>query len=598
VENIVLNVNEIEKIIENGSNENANLLYAPETIHKFIADMVIKQYSLKLFNNDIRKAHLKGDIHLHDLDYGALRPVCMQHDLRPYFKHGLKVDGTGIHTSISKPAKHAEVAIQHAAKVMMAAQTNMSGGQSIDEFNVWLAPYVKGLSYEEVKQLMQMFVYELNQMYVARGGQVIFSSINLEFNIPDYLKDKDAIRGGEVVGTYEEYNDEARMILEALVDVMLEGDMYGKMFLFPNTIFKIRDKKDFNDELYFEVHKLAAKYGTAYFINMIPDWQEINTNAMGCRTRLTANWTGDVEVDTLRTGNMQWYTINLPRIAYESRGNEEKIFEILYKRLEMLKDALLFKHELTKKRLYENHMMPFLTQKFDDEEYYRYDSTTKTIGFVGLNEMVKYVTGYDLHDDSKALEFGYKVIKFMRQFVDKCKEETGLRFTLTQTPAESTAGRFARLDWKYYKENCRTVVNGLEAKDINKLYYTNSSHCRVDAQVSLPKKVRTEEIFHPLTNGGHIMHLWLSDATNDNEVISDLTRNICLKTNTGFFVYTKDMTLCKKCSNLSYGLRDSCINCGSNEIEKYSRITGYLQRYSNFNSAKKKEVEDRKRYSL
>ena len=283
MEYIRVNCSEIEKYLEMGYKENANLLYNPESVHKWIADDVMKRYALKrMFPEYIAKAHLKGDIHLHDLEYAATRPVCLQHDLRPFFMYGLKVDGSGSHTNVSRPAKHPEVAIQHAAKVMMAAQTNMSGGQSIDEFNVWLAPYVRGLSYEEVKQLMQMFVYELNQMYVARGGQVIFSSVNCEFRIPEFLRDKDAIMGGKVVGTYEEYEDEARVILEALIDVMLEGDAMGKPFLFPNFIVKVRSKKDFDDELMYKLHELMVKYGTPYIINMIPEWQEINTNAMGC----------------------------------------------------------------------------------------------------------------------------------------------------------------------------------------------------------------------------------------------------------------------------------------------------------------------------
>ena len=200
-------VYDITKLIKNGSRENANLMYNPESIHKWVADETMKQYALlAIFPKHIADAHLKGDIHLHDLEYAATRPVCLQHDLRPFFMYGLKVDGTGLHTSVSKPAKHPEVAIQHAAKVMMAAQTNMSGGQSIDEFNVWLAPYVRGLSYEKIKQLMQMFIYELNQMYVARGGQ------SLSKNELIFIKEGDSLKVckiGEFIDEFmEKYADE------------------------------------------------------------------------------------------------------------------------------------------------------------------------------------------------------------------------------------------------------------------------------------------------------------------------------------------------------------------------------------------------------
>ncbi|ADC70008.1 anaerobic ribonucleoside-triphosphate reductase [Methanocaldococcus sp. FS406-22] len=761
-------VYDITKLIKSGSRENANLMYNPESIHKWVADETMKQYALlAIFPKHIADAHLKGDIHLHDLEYAATRPVCLQHDLRPFFMYGLKVDGTGLHTSVSKPAKHPEVAIQHAAKVMMAAQTNMSGGQSIDEFNVWLAPYVRGLSYEKIKQLMQMFIYELNQMYVARGGQslskdelifikegdslkvckigefidefmekyadeivvdgdteilyldntaevytisvnvktgkaefkrvyaisrhkprgkvykvigkdgtsitvtedhslyhfddnnnlvavkplelkhlvkvenidnldeaklskleikeikeidynsyvydlsvednenfitatgilchnTIFSSINLELEIPEFLKDKPAVMAGTTRGTYGDYEEEAKLILEALVDVMMEGDAMGKPFLFPNFIIKLRENafRDENKELMYKIHQLSAKFGIPYFINMLPDWQVTNTNAMGCRTRLSGNWTGDAEIDTLRTGNMQWYSLNLPRIAYEANGDDDKLFEILHERLELVKEALLIKHEVTKERLYVDNLMPFLTQEFDGESYYRYEHTTKTFGFVGLNEMLKYHLGEELHESKDAVKFGEKIIGYIREYADKLKEETGLRWTVTQTPAESCAGRMARLDYKYYKEETISVVRG-DLNDVDSLYYTNSSHVRVDAPITLGEKVRIEEKFHPLCNGGHIMHVWNIESAADPDVLMDITKKIT-KTDIGFWTYTKNLSVCNKCGLSMGGLRDRCINCGSEDIAKFSRITGYLQNISNWNKAKQKELEDRR----
>ncbi|ACX71999.1 anaerobic ribonucleoside-triphosphate reductase [Methanocaldococcus vulcanius M7] len=586
---------DITKLLKMGSRENANLMYNPESIHKWVADETMKQYALlAIFPKHIADAHIKGDIHLHDLEYAATRPVCLQHDLRPFFMHGLKVDGTGLHTCVSKPAKHPEVAIQHAAKVMMAAQTNMSGGQSIDEFNVWLAPYVRGLSYERIKQLMQMFIYEMNQMYVSRGGQCVFSSINLELEIPEFLRDKPAVIAGTTRGTYGDYEEEAKLILEALVDVMMEGDAMGKPFIFPNFIIKLRDNafSNENEELMVKIHELSAKFGIPYFINMLPDWQVVNTNSMGCRTRLSGNWTGDAEIDTLRTGNMQWYSLNLPRIAYEASGDDDRLFEILHERLELVKEALLIKHEVTLERLYVDKMLSFLTQEFDDGQYYRYENTTKTFGFVGLNEMLKFHLGEELHDSKEAVKFGEKVIGYMRDYADRLKEETGLRWTVTQTPAESLAGRMAKLDYKYFRDQAKTVVRG-DLNDVNTLYYTNSSHVRVDAPITLGEKVRIEEKFHPLCNGGHIMHVWNMEAAADPEVLMDITKKIT-RTNIGYWTYTKNLSVCNKCGLSVGGLRDKCVNCGSENVAKFSRITGYLQNVANWNKAKQKELIDRK----
>ncbi|HIP34537.1 MAG TPA: anaerobic ribonucleoside-triphosphate reductase [Methanothermococcus okinawensis] len=586
---------DIKKLINEGCRENANLMHNPESIHKWVADETMKQYALlEIFPKDIADAHMRGDIHLHDLEYAAIRPVCCQHDLRNFFMYGLRVDGTGRHTSVSKPAKHPEVAIQHAAKVLSAAQCEMSGGQSIDEFNIWLAPYMRGLSYRRIKQLMQMFIYEMNQMYVARGGQTVFSSINLELEVPEYLRDKEAVVAGDVRGTYEEYEEEAHLILEALIDVMMEGDAVRKPFLFPNFIVKLRERafKDENRDLMIKLHELSSKWGIPYFINMYPEWQVENTNAMGCRTRLSGDWKGDVEIDTLRTGNMQWYTVNLPRIGYEAKGDDDRLFEILQERLEILKRALYIKHQVTEKVL-KGGILPFLTQRFNGEQYYKYENTTKTFGFVGLNELLKYHIGEELHESRYALKFGEKVIKYIRDYADNLKEETGLRWSVTQTPAESTAGRFARLDYRYYREECKFVVNG-DFSNINTLYYTNSSHVRVNAPVSVGEKVRIEERFHPLCNGGHITHFWNIEAYADPEVLMDITKKIVEKSNIGFWTYTKNLSICERCGRSIAGLKDRCVYCGSSSIQRYSRITGYLQNVSNWNDAKKKELIDRR----
>jgi len=197
-----------------------------------------------------------------------------------------------------------------------------------------------------------------------------------------------------------------------------------------------------------------------------------------------------------------------------------------------------------------------------------------------------------LHESKEALRFGEKVIGYIRDYADKLKEETGMRWTVTQTPAESTAGRFARLDYKYYKEETISVVRG-DLNDINSLYYTNSSHVRVDAPITLGEKVRIEEKFHPLCNGGHIMHVWNIESAADPDVLMDITRKIT-KTNIGFWTYTKNLSVCNKCGLSMGGLRDNCINCGSESLAKFSRITGYLQNIANWNKAKQKELEDRK----
>ncbi|OPY29136.1 MAG: anaerobic ribonucleoside triphosphate reductase [Methanocella sp. PtaU1.Bin125] len=606
-------VYDVTHLIEQGSKENANLHHNPETIHKFAGDQILREFLLvKVLPSYIGDAHMRGDIHLHDADYFAVRPNCLQHDLSWFFESGLRVDGTGKHTSVAAPPKHAMVAALHAAKILASSQTNMAGGQSLDDFNVFMAPFFTGMSYEEVKQVAQAFIYEMNMQYVARGGQVVFSNINIGLNVPKYLASRPAVGPkGKIMGTYGDYHDELITFTNALLDTFLEGDALGKPHLFPNTIVKVRDsafKKEEEKQLLLKVHQLFSKYGTPYILNMLPEWQHDAVNSMGCRTRLSGDWADkqgydDPSMSTMRTGNIHYNTVNLPRIALEANGDDSKVFEIMDQRLDLIREALNIKHDLIDKRLHVNKILPFLTQKGKDgQEYYRFKDLTHTVGFVGLNELTKIHCGAALHESADAYDFGIDVIRYMRDWADTMSELTGWRWTLTQTPAESTAGRFARLDVKEFGD--RAVVNGDREKGA--VYYTNSSHMQVNADIPLFERAKMDGKFHPICNGGHIAHLFLGEGTPDPEGLMSLTEKICRNTNAGLFDYTRDLTTCRNCATVSGGLLSACPNCGSggSDLEYYSRITGYCQRIGSgdsaggWNDAKIAELRDRKRYCV
>ena len=194
----------------------------------------------------------------------ADRLNCLQHDLRLFIKHGLKVDGTGDHTSVAGPPNHIETLMNHSGEIMLAAQQNMSGGQSMSLWNVFVAPFAAGLSYEKVKQSVQMFIYNLNMAYAARGSQVPFTSINLEFTVPKFLEDVPAYGPkGKLAGVYGDYEEETRILQRAFTETLLDGDSDGKPHLFPNTIYALRDKvltDEFEEDVR-RVHELSAKYG-------------------------------------------------------------------------------------------------------------------------------------------------------------------------------------------------------------------------------------------------------------------------------------------------------------------------------------------------
>ena len=293
-----ITVYNITSLIENGSRDNANMMHNPETIHKYVADEALKQYALlHMLPSHLADAHMSGDIHIHDLEFFGGRPLnCLQHDIRAFIKHGLKVDGTGDHTSVAAPPSHMETLMNHTGEIMLAAQQNMSGGQALSLWNVFVAPFATGRTYEEVKQNIQMLVYNLNMAYAARGSQVPFTSMQLEFGVPKFLEDVEAYGPrGEKVGVYGDFEEETRMIQRAFTEILLKGDSEGKPHLFPNTIYTLREetlKGDYDDDMRL-VHELSAKYGSSYFVNMLPDYRGNMANYMGCRTCLQDTWTGD-----------------------------------------------------------------------------------------------------------------------------------------------------------------------------------------------------------------------------------------------------------------------------------------------------------------
>lgn len=593
----------ITSLIEAGNRDNANMIHNPETIHKYVADEALKQYALlEMIPSQYADAHMSGDFHIHDLEFFAGRPInCLQHDLRYFIRYGLKVDGTGDHTSVAGPPKHMETLMNHTGEIMLAAQQNMSGGQSMSLWNVFVAPFVKDMTYEEIKQSVQMLIFNLNMAYAARGSQVPFTSMALEFSVPKFLQDETAYGPlGKAMGTYGDYEEETRLLQRAFTENLLKGDADGKPHLFPNTIYNIRKETLKDTELKEDlerVHALSAKFGTAYFVNMLADYRGNMANYMGCRTSLSDDWTGDWEQDCLRTGNLAYITLNLPRMAYKAKGNDDKIFEYLDTYMDMAKEVLLIRRQQGKQCLESYNLLPFLSQEVDGEPYYKINNSTLTFGFVGLNEMLLSHTGSGIANP-ESTKFGVKVLEYMNQKADELKKETGYRWGVLQTPAESTAYRFASLDKEQYPE--QAILQGNDSAS----YYTNSSHVPVNSNVLISDKIKIEEQYHSLTKGGHIFHAFMGESYSDPEALMSLTKKISTKSNIGFWAYSSALSFCIKCKTLMKGLNNKCPTCGEEEdVEWYDRITGYVQQVGRAKSAsggwnpgKKQELLDRKRF--
>ena len=259
---------DVENIITQANKENSNTTHNPESINLTIAETVLKQYALeRVFTEDIARAHYEGDIHLHDLGF-CVRPYCGGHSLEYVKKFGLRLPNI---TSTSSPARHPDVLIGHMVKMASTLQSYYAGAIGWEAVNVFFAPFLVGLSYERIKQLAQMLIFEFNQLAGARGSQVVFTDFNLYWNVPKHLRDAPAIGpGGEPTGkTYADYEREAQLFLKALFEVYSMGDAMGKTFVFPKPLLHMNEdffRTEGWEEFLDLACEVASHQGITYFV--------------------------------------------------------------------------------------------------------------------------------------------------------------------------------------------------------------------------------------------------------------------------------------------------------------------------------------------
>lgn len=610
--------------------ENANLQPNAETSHKKKADKTSKEEYLLLMPIEIADSHLSGDIHIHDLEYFGTRPFCQDWDLRYFFYYGFLPDGLGYKTSVAGPAKRAEVALLHSVKILASAQTNFAGGEGFYNYLIFLAPYIRGLSYDSIKQLMQMMFFELTQMYVARGGQPVFSNIQITPGVPELWKNKPIVWRGRVgPETYGEYEDEVKMLYRAINEVALQGDYRGKLFNFPkleNGITPDMFKPEFEEE-WLLAHKVVAKFGSPYFDNMIPEYRGYG-KGVSCYQCCAYNFVETPETDPefdekmnfvdgkhFSMGSWQVVTLNLPRAAYRVNGNDDKLIEEIKTLME--KAIAVFK---AKKHwmdlMLKNKKIPFAQQTPKDPNGGKrgpppvdFDELVYTIGLVGANEMAQHHTGKQLHESDEAIKFVIKVILEMKKYLNELQKKCEIKLALARTPAESCAQRLAVSDLlnSKFRKYAEKFVKGDLSEGIKMLakgerdvpvYYSNGTHVYVGAKIPLLEKMRIENKFFPVLDGGNMFHIWLGEGNSNAESLFAFTKKIVKETQIGYFAYTKDLTLCQDCNAISGGVFKQCPNCSSKNVRWWSRVTGYYQDVSGWNQAKQKEFSDRVRFQI
>jgi anaerobic ribonucleoside-triphosphate reductase len=577
------------------AHDNANLQENAETSHKKKADKISKEQYLLQLPPELADYHLSGEMHIHDLEYFGTRPFCQDWDLRYFFYYGLMPDGTGTKASVAGPAKRAEVAILHAVKALGSAQTNFAGGQGYYNFLTFLSPFVEGMPYEEIKQLVQMFVYEMTQMMVARGGQLVFSSIQLTPGVPSLWQDKPCVYKGKVWDgksaqkrTYGEFEREVRLLFKATMEVMLEGDYWGKPFNFPKPEISIEpefmgEREEFNkkhpdlptyQELYLLTFELASKFGTPYYDNQLPAYRGAGKGIscyQCCAYQFSAVAEDDSDFDRklifeegkhFSMGSWQVVSVNCPRAAYNAEGDDARLFAELKKLMDVAVEIFKIKRRWMD-NIRGNGRMPFAMQRPKDPNTGErgavavdLEGLVYTIGVVGVNEMVQHHIGSQLHESRAAFKLAIRAMTELELYGRELSKKNNMTIALARTPAETTGQRFAvadLLDRRYHDFAVKVIKGDIElgleqlgkSRDLP-IYYTNGTHVAPGADVSLPKRMEIEHVFFPIVDGGNIFHIWLGEARPDPRGLMDMAMKLCRTTQIGYFAFTRDITVSLK----------------------------------------------------
>ena len=576
-------------------NENSNMGYSLQGLNNYVSAEITKTYWLdKIYTSKIGKAHKEGDLHIHDLN--LLSVYCVGWDLTDLLQEGF----TGVAGKVaSKPAKHFRSALGQVVNFFYTLQGEAAGAQAFSDFDTLLAPFIRAdkLSYEEVKQAIQEFVFNVN-VPTRVGFQTPFTNITLDLECPKHMADNPVIIGGEMQDTtYGEYQEEMNMLNKALLEVLSEGDANGRVFTFPIPTVNITKDFNWDNPVIESLWEASAKYGIPYFSNFInSDMDPEDARSMCCRLRIDNRQLeyrgGGLFGSNPMTGSVGVVTINLPRLALKSK-NEKEFFKGLAELMDMAKDSLETKRKVLE-RLTDANLYPYtkfylrnIKQRFN--QYWK--NHFSTIGLIGTNEAALNLLGVDIGTE-KGKAFAEKTLDFMRDRLVEYQKETGNNYNLEATPAEGTTYRLAQLDKASFPDRAH-FANGIGA-EVKCPFYTNSSHLPVNYTDDLFELMDLQDNLQTKYTGGTVIHFFLGERMDDPQTLKKLVKTICENYKLPYFTFSPSFSICK---NHGYivGEHPECPNCGES-TEVYSRVVGFLRPVSQWNKGKQAEFEMREHY--
>lgn len=577
-------------------NENSNMAFSLQGLNQYISSEVSKIYWLnKIYPPEIKNAHNNGDFHIHDL--GLISVYCVGWDLYDLLVHGFQGAKGKME---SKPAKHLCSALGQIVNFFYTLQGEAAGAQAFSNFDTLLAPYIRydNLSYKELKQSLQEFVFNIN-VPTRVGFQTPFTNITMDLNVPSYFRDQGVIIGGvPQKETYKEFQAELDMFNRAFLEVLMEGDAKGRVFTFPIPTYNITADFDWDNPNLKMLWEVTAKYGIPYFSNFVnSDMKPEDARSMCCRLRLDnrelRSRGGGLFGASPLTGSIGVVTLNMARIAYQ-KNTEEEFLQRVDELIEMAKHSLEIKRKILEQFTEDNlyPYMKFYLRNIKARHGIYWKNHFSTIGLVGMNEACLNLLQKDISTPEGQM-FAARTLDHMRNRLIEIQEETGNIYNLEATPAEGVSYRLAKLD----KEKFPSIIvanNGACKDGKGEPFYTNSTHLPVNYSDDIFEVLDIQDELQTRYTGGTVLHGFVGEKINDIEGLKQLIKTICHKYRLPYFTITPTFSVCPNCGYL-HGEHKYCTKCES-ECEIYSRVVGYLRPVQQWNNGKQAEFTQRKTY--
>lgn len=574
--------------------ENSNMGYSLQGLNNYISSEVSKTYWLRsIYPREVRQAHEAGDLHIHDL--GLLSVYCVGWDLQDLLRQGFcGVQGK----AVSKPARHFRAALGQIVNFFYTLQGEAAGAQAFASFDTLLAPFVRfdNLSYAEVKQAVQEFIFNLN-VPTRVGFQTPFTNLTMDLQPPVTLADEPAIIGGEPQReTYGDFQREMTTINQAFLEVMAEGDAQARVFTFPIPTYNIGADFNWDNRELDRLWEVTARYGIPYFANFVnSDLSVDDARSMCCRLRLDTRELekrgGGLFGANPLTGSIGVVTINLAALGFQA-DNEADFMTRLDRQMDIARTSLEVKRKVLE-RFTDKGLYPYThyyLRRIKERFGCYWKNHFSTIGIIGANEAGLNLFGRDI-GSREGQAFAIRVLDHMRGRLQEFQQETNNHYNLEATPAEGTGYRLARLDQKRFPQ----MKCGLQTASRVPLY-SNSTQLPVDYSDDIFQVLDLQDPLQSRYTGGTVLHCFLGESAPDPAAVKSFVRTICEHYKLPYFTLTPSFSICPHHGYIN-GEEPLCPQCGG-ETEVYSRVVGYLRPVKQWNEGKRAEFASRRHFKV